>query len=61
MLQEIKKSSGQLDFHAMATQYMKEHKCRWSEACLEIKRRYPESRAVFGAPPAKAAAKAAAG
>lgn len=38
-------------FRAMANDYMKEKKCRWSEACLEIKRCYPEARAVFGAPP----------
>ena len=40
-------------FRELATQYQEKHKCRWSEACLAIKRRYPESRAVFGAPPRK--------
>ncbi len=39
------------EYRAMAHQYMEKHKCRWSEACLEIKRRHPESRAEFGAPP----------
>lgn len=42
---------GSVDYRAMANEYMSQHKCRWSEACLEIKRRYPESRAFFGAPP----------
>lgn len=37
-------------FRAMAKEYMAEKKCRWSEACLELKRRYPEARVAFGAP-----------
>ena len=40
-----------IDYRQMATDYAKEHKCRWSEACLEIKKRHPESRGYFGAPP----------
>lgn len=40
-----------VNYHQMATDYQKEKKCRWSEACHEIKRRYPDSRATFGAPP----------
>lgn len=44
-------SEGQVDYYQMAKEYQEKHKCRWSEACLEIKRRYPDSRAVFGAPP----------
>jgi hypothetical protein len=40
------------DFRALAEQYMREHKCRWSEACLAIKHRYgAAARAAFGAPP----------
>jgi hypothetical protein len=54
MVTEIRDEKGNLDFKAMAEQYMKEHKCRWSVAALEIKHRYPASRAVFGAPPAPA-------
>ena len=42
---------GPVDYYQMASDYQKEKKCRWSEACLEIKRRHPESRATFGAPP----------
>jgi hypothetical protein len=38
-------------FRKMATQYATEHKCRWSEACLAIKKLYPEARAAFCAPP----------
>lgn len=38
-------------FRQLAREYMREHGCKWSEACLEIKRRYPESRALWGAPP----------
>jgi len=37
---------------AAAQEYMREHGCRWSEACLEIKRRYPETQALFGVPAA---------
>lgn len=44
-------SEGQVDYYQMAKEYQAKHKCRWSEACLEIKRRHPESRSVFGAPP----------
>jgi hypothetical protein len=38
-------------FIAMAEAYMKETGCRWSEACLSIKQRYPAAREVWGAPP----------
>lgn len=34
----------------LANEYMREHGCRWSEACLAIKRKHPEARALFGAP-----------
>jgi hypothetical protein len=34
----------------LARDYQKQYKCRWSEACLMVKRRFPESRALFGAP-----------
>lgn len=44
-------STEQVDYYELARDYQKEHKCRWSEACLAIKKRYPESRAVMGAPP----------
>lgn len=37
-------------YRAMAQQYMEKHNCRWSEACLAIKRQYPEARVAFGAP-----------
>ncbi len=37
-------------FRQMAEEYCKEHGCRWAEACLAVKRRYPESRTAFGAP-----------
>jgi len=37
-------------YRDLAQAYQKKHKCRWSEACLEIKRKYPESREAFGAP-----------
>lgn len=42
-----------LDYFQLAKDYQQQHKCRWSEACLEIKHRYPESREVFGAPKAE--------
>jgi len=38
------------DYRELAEAYREKHNCRWSEACLAIKRRYPESRAAFGAP-----------
>jgi signal peptide peptidase SppA len=38
------------DFRAMAVAYQKEHKCRWSEACRQIKKKYPEALAAFGGP-----------
>jgi hypothetical protein len=41
-------------WRALATTYMAEHKCRWAEACLAIKKKYPEAREAFGAPPALA-------
>ena len=39
-----------VDYRQLANVYMREHKCRWTEACLAIKKRFPESRASFGAP-----------
>lgn len=39
-----------VDYYQMAKEYQTEKKCRWSEACLEIKRRHPEARTAFGAP-----------
>ncbi|MEN1680777.1 MAG: S49 family peptidase [Planctomycetota bacterium] len=39
------------DYRAMAEEYMAKHKCRWSEACLAVKRKHSDSRASFGAPP----------
>jgi hypothetical protein len=50
-IEEIKNSDGRLDFRAMANALSKSEGIRWAEACLEIKKRYPESRAFFGAPP----------
>jgi signal peptide peptidase SppA len=38
------------DYYELARQYQEKHKCRWSEACLEIKRRHPEAREAMGAP-----------
>jgi len=38
-------------YREMAQAYMQEYSCRWSEACLAIKRRNPGARAAFGAPP----------
>jgi hypothetical protein len=43
---------GGIDYRALAEERMKAKNCRWSEACLWVKRQYPESRAEFGAPPA---------
>ncbi len=43
---------GELDYRAMAKQHMAEKGCRWSEACLAIKRQHPEAVAAFGGPPA---------
>lgn len=40
-----------LDFDQMARDYQEKAKCTWAQACLEIKRRYPEARAFWGAPP----------
>ncbi len=40
-----------MDYRQAAVDYQKDHKCRWSEACLAIKRRNPDARAYFGAPP----------
>lgn len=37
-------------FRAEAQAYMEKHGCRWSEATLAIKKKYPEARAAFGAP-----------
>jgi len=37
-------------YREQARAYMDDHQCRWSEACLAIKRKYPESRSAFGAP-----------
>lgn len=41
------------DYRQMAIDYQEKHNCRWSEACLEIKRRHPEAAGFFGLPPAK--------
>ena len=40
------------DYRAMAREYMATNKCRWSQACLAIKKRHPEAIAEFGGPPA---------
>lgn len=48
-------SADEPDYREMAVALMEKKKCRWTEACLEIKRKHPESRGHFGAPPAKAA------
>jgi hypothetical protein len=41
-------------YRAQAHAYMAAHKCRWSEATLAVKRKFPEACEVFGAPePAK--------
>lgn len=45
-------AEGGVDYYQLAADYKEKKKCRWSEACLEIKRRYPEARAAMGAPPA---------
>lgn len=39
-----------VDYRQMAHDYQEKHKCRWSEATLAIKKRYPEAREAFGAP-----------
>lgn len=36
-----------VDYAEMARDYQQKHKCRWSDACLAIKRRHPEARAWF--------------
>lgn len=38
------------DYRQLAADYQEKHHCRWSEACLAIKKRYPEARDFFGAP-----------
>ncbi|MGD9632549.1 MAG: S49 family peptidase [Pirellulales bacterium] len=42
-----------VDFRQLARAYMEKNKCRWAEACLEIKRKYPEAQTFFGLPPEK--------
>jgi hypothetical protein len=37
-------------FRQLAHEYMREHGCRWSVACLAIKRRHPEACEVWKAP-----------
>jgi hypothetical protein len=49
----MSQSETQTDYREMAREYMKEHKCRWAEACLAIKKQHPEAREFFGAPPAQ--------
>ncbi len=39
-----------VDYHSMARGYQKSNGCRWSEACLAIKKQHPEARTHFGAP-----------
>lgn len=39
------------NYRAMARDYMREHKCRWSQACLAIKRQHPGALVEFGGPP----------
>jgi len=39
-----------VSYAALAKSYQKAHNCRWSEACLAIKKQHPEARAFFGAP-----------
>jgi hypothetical protein len=41
----------QPDWRQLAQERMKATGCRWSEACLYVKRRHPESQAFFGVPP----------
>jgi signal peptide peptidase SppA len=43
-------AAADLDFREMAAAYQEKHKCRWSEATLAIKKKYPEAREAFGAP-----------
>lgn len=38
---------GGLDFRALAQKYRQEHNCRWDEACLAIKRQFPEAVDAF--------------
>jgi hypothetical protein len=38
-------------FRQLASEFKQEHKCTWAQACLAIKRKYPEAREAFGAPP----------
>jgi signal peptide peptidase SppA len=40
-----------VDYKQMAVELMEKKKIRWSQACLEIKRKYPDARIAFGAPP----------
>ena len=44
-------SADSVSYREMAIAYQKEHGCRWSEACLAIKRKHPEARQAFGAHP----------
>ncbi|TWT29314.1 hypothetical protein KOR34_52240 [Posidoniimonas corsicana] len=44
-------SNSNIGYRELAEEYMDKHKCRWSDACLAIKRRYPEAIAAFGGPP----------
>lgn len=43
-------ANGDIDYRAEALAYQEKHKCRWSEATLAIKKKYPEARVFFGAP-----------
>lgn len=43
-------AAADLDYREMALAHQEKHKCRWSEATLAIKKKYPEAREAFGAP-----------
>lgn len=38
------------EFLALAQAYQEKHNCRWSEACRQIKKKYPEALVCFGGP-----------
>jgi len=41
---------GEMDFRQLAMDFQEKRQCRWSEACMHIKRKYPESQEFFGMP-----------
>lgn len=47
----IPKEQRQELFSRLADDYKEKYGCRWSEACLAIKRQYPEAGEAFGSPP----------